>query len=422
MGIPMHIVILYQHYLAKGQPGHSRVNEYARTWADEDHKVSVITGQAPYMTGRKPPEYRRRLCVHEKDGPVDVYRAYVPDRANRSFLRRAFSYFAFALSSTLAFRKLNQPDVLLVSSPPLTIGLGALLIKRLSKVPMVFEVRDLWPESAVTTGVLGPGLAAKTLYRLEKACYNAASIVTVLTPAFKNSITERGLKPADHVVHIPCGVNTEEMRPEAYSKDIRARMNWNDKKVVLYTGAIGRANRIGQLVETAKLLKKRDDILLAIVGDGMERPEIEAMIARDRLANIVVHGPMPKDEMAAVTASADICTAVLMKNDTFKTVYPNKVFDYMACGKPVVLAIDGLIRELVESEDAGVFAEPENPEAIASAVTRLVDNPDLAAEMGTKGRTFTVDRFDRRRMAMEYLETLNIVIRNRRPQSSTEQP
>lgn len=405
----MHIAILYQHYLRPGESGHSRVNEYARLWSGAGHRVSVITSQVSYMTGRRDPTFRGRLCVRESDGPVEVLRTFVPGDANRTFLRRASAYFAFAASSAWAYRRIARPDVLLVSSPPLTVGFGALLIKTFSRVPMVFEVRDLWPESAITTGVLRSRAMIRLLYHLERACYRRAACVTVLTPAFRENILRRGLLPEARVRHVPSGVDTLEMAPEKRSEDLRARLGWSGRTVVLYTGAVGKANRVQQLVEAAAILRGRRDLLFAVVGDGMEVDAVRRLAAERGLGNFVLHGPAPKEEMAAITASADICAAVLMRNDTFKTVYPNKVFDYLACARPVVLGIDGIARDLVESAGAGLFAEPENPAALAAAVARLADDPAEAAEMGRRGRALVTERFDRRATAREYLDLLRAV-------------
>ena len=398
----MHIVILYQHYLRPSEPGHSRVNEYANIWANAGHKVSVITGQTSYMTGLKERKYFRRFCVTESDGPVDVYRCFVPNDSNRSFLRRAFSYFAFAFSSAMIFRRLQSPSILLCSSPPLTIGMPALVICKLSRIPLLFEVRDLWPESAVSTGVLTNKTMIRFLSWLELKCYAQADRLNVLTPAFKKNIVDRGLKESDLVHNIPCGVDTEAMRPTKGVDEGRRELGWGDRIVVLYTGAMGRANCLSQLVATAELLKDRKDVLIAIVGGGMEADAIKGRIAESKLSNIIFHGSRPKEEMPGIIASADICCAVLMKSDTFKTVYPNKVFDYMACQKPVIVAIDGIIRELLEKERAGIYVEPENPESIARGILALADHPERAQEMGRNGRSFVERDFDRDVVAKRY--------------------
>ena len=286
----MHIVILYQFYLRPDEPGHSRVNEYARQWAEAGHQVSVITGQTSYMTGKKGEDYFRKFCVPETDGKVNVYRCFVPNDANRSFIRRAYAYFAFAISSAIVFMRLKGPTVLIASSPPLTIGMPALMICRLTGIPMLFEIRDLWPESAVSIGVLTNKPMIRFLSWLEKKCYRRAKALNVMTSAFKENIVGRGLKEPDLIHNIPAGVDVTEMHPEKDSVKVRAELEWGDRKVVLYTGAIGRANRLSQLVETALLLKDRTDILIAVVGGGMEEQEIRKQVAEKKLSNIVLHG------------------------------------------------------------------------------------------------------------------------------------
>lgn len=406
----MHIVILYQFYLRPGEPGHSRVNEYARRWAESGHQVSVVTGQTSYMTGRKEKRYFRKFCVCEKDGKVDVYRCFVPDNANRSFLRRAYSYFAFAFSSAVIFKRLKSPSVLLASSPPLTIGMPALLICKMTKIPMVFEVRDLWPESAVSTGVLTNKPMIKFLSWLEKKCYQVADRLNVLTPAFKEDIVSRKLKAAELIHNVQAGVDVDEMNPDKFSQKIRRKMGWGDKKVVLYTGAIGRANRLDQLVDASSFLKNHPNILLAIVGGGMEEEALKKRVEEEGLSNIVFHGSRSKEEMPEIIASADICLAVLMKSETFKTVYPNKVFDYMACERPVIVAIDGMIRDLVEDQRAGVFVEPENAEDIAQGILTLVFDEQRCRELGRNGRRFVVREFDRNVMAVKYEKILEDLV------------
>ena len=202
----------------------------------------------------------------------------------------------------------------------------------------------------------------------------------------------------------------DEMNPDKFSQEIRTKMGWVGKKVVLYTGAIGRANRLDQLVDAASVLRDNPDVLIAIVGGGMEEAGLKKRVEEEGLSNIVFHGSRSKEEMPQIIASADICLAVLMNSETFKTVYPNKVFDYMACERPVIVAIDGMIRNLLEDQRAGFFVEPENAEEIAQGILGLVLDEQRCRELGRNGRRFVVEEFDRNVMAERYERILGDLV------------
>ena len=181
--------------------------------------------------------------------------------------------------------------------------------------------------------------------------------------------------------------------------------------MVMYAGAHGRANAVGQLVETAERLRDRSDILIACVGDGPERASIEERARSRGLTNIQFCGPQPKERMPAFVNACDVGAAVLQNNPTFRTVYPNKVFDYMACARPTLLAIDGVARKLVcEDARAGVFATPEDPAAISDAIRRLVDDPDGRAEMGQRGLSWVRANATRESLAARYLDVLQKLV------------
>jgi glycosyltransferase involved in cell wall biosynthesis len=409
----MHVCVLYQHYLRPGDAGHSRINDHANAWARAGHRVTVITGQVPYMTGRKEARYRGRIASRERDGPVEVWRTFLPDRANESFLRRGLGYLAFAASSVLAYAAIPRPDVLFVSSPPLPIGLGALVARGLSRVPMVFEVRDLWPQAAVSAGLLSNRAAIRALYALERRCYRAAARVVVLTEAFRDDLLLRGAAPAAKIDCVPAGVDLTEWSPGRRSESLRHSLGWDGRFVALYSGAHGVANGVGVLLDAAERLRDRPDVLIATAGAGMELDALRRSARERGLSNLVLLGPQPRDRMPAITASADACVAVLKRSDAFRTVYPNKVFDAMASARPVVVAIDGIARALVEGAGAGLHAPPEDADALARGIRSLADDPEGAAAMGSRGRALVEARFDRRRAAQDLLAILSQAARGR---------
>jgi glycosyltransferase involved in cell wall biosynthesis len=342
------------------------------------------------------------------DGQVAVWRCHVPRTYNNGYIGRAWAFVGFMVSACCAVLMTRRPDVVIASSPPLTVAVPGRLAGLFHRVPVVFEVRDLWPESAVTTGILNrTGMLTRVLYRMERWAYRWSAMVNVLTPAFRDDLLTRGLVPASKVVCVPNGADVSTFAPGPRDNTARREFGWGDRVVAMYAGAHGKANAIGQLVETAEQLRNRPEILIATVGDGPERARWKAEAESRGLDNIQFCGPQPKDRMPEIVRAADIGLAVLQNNPTFKTVYPNKVFDYMACERPTVLAIDGIARQLVCDEArAGLYAQPENAEAIAQAITALADDQARRVQMGINGRSWVLANATRESMASAYLEVL----------------
>ncbi len=410
----MKILIVHQYFLGRDDPGGSRWNEFGRMFAEAGHEVTILAGTVHYARGTKESQYRGRFIVREEDPPgVVVYRCHVSESYNRSFLGRAWAYFSFAVSSTIAgVFKADRPDVIIATSPPLTVATTMIWLRRWYRRPTVFEVRDLWPESAIDTGVLRPGRLADMLYRLEAKAYRQADWINVLTPAFEQALIERkGVSP-DKISMIPNGADLDLMRPSDDDADIRRRLGLEGQFVVSYFGAHGRANRVGQLLDVAERLKDdHPDVRVMLVGDGMDKPRLVADAERRGLDNVVFVDSVPKVRVADYVNASDVCTAVLMRNDTFKTVYPNKVFDYMSCRKPIIIAIDGVARKLVEDAGAGLFVEPENPDAFVEALVALKNDPDRRAAMGASGRRHAVEHYSRAAMGDRYLEILDRLVK-----------
>ena len=410
----MRILVFHQYYVLPGMPGASRFNELARIWAEAGHEVTVVAGTLDYSTGVVPPRYRGRWLTKDNDGSVTVWRCHVPSSYARSYLGRMWAFLGFTVSSLTAVFRVAHPHVIIASSPPLVIAFPAWVAARIRfrRVPWVFEIRDLWPESAVTTGVLGEGsLLTRVLYRLERWACASANRVNVLTPAFREDLLRRHLVPDRRLVFVPNGADTDVFMPGPRNNDVRREAGWGDRFVVLYSGAHGRANAIGQLVEAAESLRDTPDILIASVGDGPEREHWQQEAARRGLENIRFLGPQPKERMPAYVNACDLGAAVLQRNPTFKTVYPNKVFDYMACAKPVLLAIDGAARQLVCAEArAGVFVEPEDPAAFAAAVRSLAADASGREQMGRRGCEWVQANASRTALAARYLGILETLV------------
>lgn len=405
----MHILLVHQYFLGDKDAGGSRWNQFSKYWAEQGHRVTVLAGTVHYARGKKDPKYKGRFIVRERECEgVEVLRCHVSESYNRSFIGRFWAYLSFAFSSIWAgLFKAGRADVILCTSPPLTVGLTGWILSKFKRIPMVFEVRDLWPESAIDTGVLTSKKLIKLSYWLEKKSYASSKWINVLTPAFEQALVEnKGISP-DMISMIPNGADLDILKPGERHNHIRKEHGLGDKFVVTYVGAHGVANHLIQLLEAAKLFNEDEDVVFMLVGDGMEKPMLKEKAAEWGLKNVVFVDSVPKSQIADYLHASDVCTAVLKRIDTFKTVYPNKVFDYMSVARPVLVGIDGVARKLIEDAGAGMYVEPENPEQYAAAVRKLKSDADLRRKCGESGLKFVQENFDRKVLGLKYLRILS---------------
>jgi glycosyltransferase involved in cell wall biosynthesis len=417
----MHILVVHQYFLSENDAGGSRWNQFAKYWARAGHRITVLAGTVHYATGKKQREYKGRFVVREKPSEnIEVLRCYVSESYNKTFVGRFWAYLSFTVSSIWAgLLHAGKCDVVICTSPPLTVGLTGWILSKLKKIPMVFEVRDLWPESAIETGVLTNKWLIKAGYWLERKSYKTASWINVLTPAFEEILVARkGVRP-ERISMIPNGADFDIIKPGPRDNLVREKLGLGNKFVITYIGAHGVANHLIQILETSRLLKNDKDIVFMLVGDGMEKTMLKEKASQWQLNNIVFVDSVPKNVISDYLAASDVCTAVLKKVDSFKTVYPNKIFDYMSAAKPVIVAIDGVTRKLVEDSGAGIYVEPENPDEFAKAVLKFKNDPILCERCGQKGRNFVSEHFDRKVHAVKYMDILqNKVVRNKRQRAA----
>jgi glycosyltransferase involved in cell wall biosynthesis len=404
------VVVVYQHFLAAGEPGLGRFNEMTRVWLEAGHAVTVIAGTVNYQTGSTARTHKTGLLHRERDGGLDVWRCFVPGTYSRSYAGRKLAYAIFTLTACYAALRSPRADIVIASSPPLVVVVPGWLKAKVSglRTPWIVEVRDLWPESAVTTGIVARASAmTRLLFLLEAWAYRSARRIAALTPGIKADIVRRKLAPAEKIVEIPNGADLRRFVPGARDNSFRSKFGWGDRCVAIYAGAHGKANALDQLVEAATILRERDDIVFALVGDGPERPRLERT-ARDRkLTNITFCGPQPRERMPECINASDIAIAVVQANPTFLTVYPNKIFEYMACARPIVLAVDGVARELVCHESrSGLFVHPGDASGIATSVRQLADEPALRTELGQNGRRWVEQNESRDALAQRYLTVM----------------
>lgn len=410
----MKILLIHQYFLETNDAGGSRFNEMTRNWSEQGHEITVLSGMMHYNNSEKRSEYKGKHFVHKQHDKVSVWRCHVSESYNVNFLGRLWGYFSFVFSSVWAgvFKAKGNYNLILVTSPPLFVGITAYILSRLKRIPFVFEIRDLWPESAIDTGVLTNKMLIKFAYWFESFMYKRAELINVLTPAFRNTLIEKKKVPEDKIIFIPNAADfslSDEILEQFDPIQFRNDQGIDDKFVITYVGAHGVANHLIQLLETAELLKDTN-VLFQLIGTGMQKEMLIEETRKKQLQNVKFIDPVPKKEVFKYIIASDLGTSVLKRVDTFKTIYSNKTFDYMACKKPVLLVIDGVSRELVEKADCGVFAEPEQPDDIANKIRMYLQNPQLIKQQGENGYNFAKAHFDRDVLSSEYMTNLEKVI------------
>jgi len=410
----MRILLLHQYFLEEDDAGGSRWNEMCKSWSERGHDIHVLAGMMHANGKVKRPEYKGRYYFKKVHESVIVHRTHVSENYNKGFHGRLWGYFSFMFSSIwFGWRKLPKGfDVVVVTSPPLFVGLSGYLLSKIYRIPMVFEVRDLWPESAIDTGVLTNKLVIKLAYRLERFIYNKSKLINVLTPAFEKKLRTEKEIPDSKLLFIPNAADftlSERVLRDFDRKKFRDEHDLSNRFVIAYVGAHGVANHLEQILYSAELLKDTN-VEFLLIGQGMRKDSLIELRNSMNLDNVRFIDPVPKAEVFKYIIASEMGASVLKKVDTFKTVYSNKTFDYMSCKTPILMAIDGISRELVELADAGFYVEPENIHEFNRIIRKYLANPQLLESQGEKGYEYAKANFDRMVLAERYIDSIEKLI------------
>jgi glycosyltransferase involved in cell wall biosynthesis len=399
----VHVLLIHQAFTTLDEPGGTRHHELARYLAAQGQRVTVIASPISYLTG-KSRSARIPWCEKQSDGElITILRAYTYSALHRSFAFRLLSFFSFMISSFIIGLGVKNVDLVWGTSPPIFQGVTAWFLSRLKRVPFLFEVRDLWPAFAVAVGVLRNPLLIWLSEWLERFLYRHADTLVVNSPGFIPHVQQQA---ARRVELVPNGTDTSMFTPDADGSTFRKSHGIGTHFVALYAGAHGLSNDLGVVLEAARMLQTRKDIKIILLGDGKDKPLLQIQAQRLGLENLLFLPPVPKVEMPSALAAADACIAILKPVEMYKTTYPNKVFDYMAAGKPVILAIDGVIREVIESAGGGIAVPPGDSQSLARAILRLADDTALARKMGHQARLYVEAHFDRAIFASELMKIM----------------
>ncbi|UCF69057.1 MAG: glycosyltransferase family 4 protein [Acidobacteriota bacterium] len=397
----MRILYFVQYFNLPNEPGGSRPYQFARHWVRTGHDVTVITGAVNHKTLTVPRRYRGRLIVREQVEGIRVLRVWSYAGIRGSFRKRLINFLTYAVTATLAgWVRGGKPDLIYASSTPLTVGVPGLLVSLIKRAAFVFEVRDLWPQSAVVAGVLRDKALATRLARgLARLLYRQAARVVAVTRGITEGLVDAGVA-REKIVLVPNGVD-HWMVPAGELPVAEPAERFR----VVYCGAHGRWNGLGQILDAAALVLEREQIEFLFIGDGDERKALQERAAELGLERVRFIGALAKQEAFEQLRAGSAGVIVTWKHPFQRMVLANKLFDYMAAGRPVIVGAEGEMAEIVREAGCGIVVAPEDPPALADAIVRLAELPaDERERLGRRARRFIIERYQRADLAWKLLD------------------
>jgi len=331
---------------------------------------------------------------------------------NEGFIKRTLGHLSFMVSSAvLGGPRLKGADVVMASSPTFFSAISGWILAVWKNAPFVFEVRDLWPAVFVELGVLKNRWLIRALEGVEMFLYRRAAAVVTVTESFRRTLVNRGV-PEKKISVITNGVDVEEFYPVPPDLDLKKALGCEGKFVVLYLGTHGISHALQTVLRAAELVKHHDDLQFVLVGEGAEKRQLMEYARVRGLDHVRFVGGQPKDRVRAFYGLADVCLVPLRDIPIFETFIPSKMFEIMACAKPIVASVRGEAREILEQSGAAVVVPPEDAEAMAQAILDLRSHARRRVEMGTRGLEFVKRHYLRSQLAKRYETTLISVVKD----------
>lgn len=387
--------MLSQYYPPEVGATQTRVHHVAQHLSAAGHDVAVIAEVPNHPGGLVLHGFGRRFCDRRHEEGLDVLRVWVAASPRKSFWRRIAFYLSYAVCATVAALVVlrRRPDVIFASSPPLPVLLVARVLSVVWRRPYVADIRDIWPAVGVALGELHGRQVVAAAERLERALYRHAAAITTVTDGFVRHVAEQGADP--RVVYlVPNGTLPDVFTPDLVDPALRARLGLGDGLVVGYVGNHGIAQGLGAVLDAAQVLQSDTDVQFLFVGEGPVKAALRDRAARRGITNVVFHPQVPMAEVAPYINACDVMLVPLRALAVLDTFVPSKMFDYLACQKPVVVAARGEARRLLEASGGGYAVDPEDPAALAGLLRELAAGGDLAAR-GKQGREWVLAHYSR---------------------------
>ena len=410
----MKILFVTQYFPPEIGAGAIRVHEMCKEWVAQGHDITVLTGFPNYPTGNVPREYKRKIwkLIHiENIDGIRIIHTWLYPTDYRGALVRILNYLSFLISASFTGMFVHKPDIVLATSPPLLVGLAGYWISFIKRVPFIFDVRDLWPESLVIADEINQrNLVFNCLKHLSKFLYRHSAKVVVVTDGFKKELIDHYNLHGDRIAIIKNGVDLTFFKPNSNNGKTKKDLGFDQKFVVSYFGSIGISHGVENILACAKCLLDHREILFLIVGEGARKHVCLKLKEDDKLDNVQIWDNQPREKIPELINASNVFLVSHINAPVFNTFIPSKMFEGMACEIPLLAAVAGDAAEIVNASKAGIVVERENPKDMADAIIRLYENQSYCDELGSNGLEFVRTNFSRQQLANHYLEIIQNTI------------
>lgn len=404
----MKIVYIHQYFMTNKGKGGTRSYDVSKHMVRSGHEVHMICG-IYFSSDMKPMPWYQLYRNEEVDGiKLTVLNVFCSN--HHGMLKRMVSFCWFAFLATFAALMSKKPDVIFATSTPLTVGIPGYIAAKLKRAPLIFEVRDIWPEALIpNTNLTGKELSIRLLAWLERFIYKHSAKILLVSKGFEERLIERGF-PAEKLKTIFLGAEGDIFRDAKPDLEFMAKHGLQDKIVTVYTGAQGIINGLDYIIDAAEHCKDRTDIVFLIIGDGSEKKRLVEMAQKKALSNVVFIDLVSKKALPGILAICHIGLVIFKYIGMKRRRTPNKVFDYMFTGMPSLINYTGATIDLVSADNSGLYVDPTKPEDLAEKVKELADNPQLRKELGENGKRAAYEKYDRKIIAGQLIKVFEEVV------------
>jgi glycosyltransferase involved in cell wall biosynthesis len=403
----MHILFLSDNFPPEVNAPASRTHEHCRQWVAAGEQVTVITCAPNFPKGQVFDGYRNRLWQQEEIDGIRVIRVWSYITANEGFVKRVLDYTSYMFAAFVASLFVRRVDVVVGTSPQFFTAVAGWAVGTVKRIPFVFELRDLWPESIKAVGAMRESAAIRWLEKLELFLYRRAARIVSVTHSFRDTLIRRGI-PGDKIDVVTNGVDVSRFSPRPKDAELERELGWEGCFVAGYIGTHGLAHALETLLQAMHRLQAMPegrDIRLLLLGDGARKADLQAEATRLGLANVRFVDTVPKEQVARYWSLLDVSVIHLRHTELFTTVIPSKLFECMGMGIPVLHGVAGESAEIVKREGCGIVIPPEDADAMVTELLRLRDDPTLRGRLRERGLA-AAGRYDRQALALDLLRVL----------------